>query len=94
MQNLLRTYCLISILCVIYVSAANSTILVGAKNQPYTFTDNWVVYQISTNYKHLSIAITELRNVDKMIITDKPLDSYDATDCSPYSNICQSNLEL
>lgn len=95
MANKLILSILISLLCSsLAVTDDAIPVLIGTKNQDINTTGECGVYRIATNYKHLTISITELKNTDKLIITDKPLDSCDATDCSPQSNICQSNIEL
>lgn len=69
----------------------NVQVLVGTKDKVLTFKDDCTVFSINTNYKHLNIKIKDIKNINKLIITDKRLNSCDLNDCSSNSNICQSN---
>ncbi len=78
-------FCVISTYC-----EAPKTIIVGSENKIININSDCEQYEIKTNYKHIQLKIEEIKNLDRVLITDKPLDSCNIKDCREDSNICQS----
>ncbi len=71
---------------------APTTIIVGSENKIIDIKSDCEQYQIKTNYKHIQLKIEDIKNLDRVLITDKPLDTCNVKDCKEDSNICQSKL--
>lgn len=76
----------------LHLIIADTQIPVGVKNQTIKINDNCQETKIVTNYKHIKINIRNVHNIDKLIITDKPLKDCNINQCSANSTICQSNI--
>lgn len=64
-------------------------LLLGLKDEEIIINKSCEHYFVPTNYKHIEIDINQMKNIYKIIITDKLLDSCEMQKCSPLSNICQ-----
>lgn len=84
--------CVLLILnCLLFVlSETPKQIMLGVNNEKIDLSKDCEYFFIPTNYKHLTININKIKNVDKIIITDQLLDNCMIKECSPLSNICQS----
>lgn len=67
-----------------------TTLLMGTQDKTIHINNDCEQYQISTNFKHITIDINKIKNIEKIVITDKMLDNCNAKECSMDSNICQS----
>lgn len=84
----------IVLVCLIQTSFSEppQRVIVGTQNKTIEIQSDCEMFQILTNYKHISIEIKNLKNVDVVHITDKVLDSCNINECQEDSNICQSKL--
>jgi hypothetical protein len=80
--------CLLGIL--INLITTDTQIQVGTKNHTIQINDNCKETKIVTNYKHIKINIQNVHNIEKLIITDKPLTDCNINQCHANSTICQS----
>jgi hypothetical protein len=71
---------------------APKTIIVGTENKTIDIKSDCEQYQILTNYKHIQLKIGNIKNLDRVLITDKPLDTCNVKECKEDSNICQSKI--
>jgi hypothetical protein len=76
---------------ILHVVISDTQLPVGSKNQTIKIKDNCQETKIITNYKHIKINIRNVHNIDKLIITDKPLKDCNIDQCHENSTICQSN---
>jgi len=65
-------------------------LLLGMNNEKINIKEDCEYFVLPTNYKHLTIDIKKIKNIDKLIITDQMLDNCELKQCSSLSNICQS----
>lgn len=68
----------------------SSKMVVGLKNNTISLNNEYEIYEIQTNYKHLQIKLEKIKNIDKILITDKPVASNNVKECASDANICQS----
>jgi hypothetical protein len=91
--NLFRTIriliCLMNFTPLIYCEPPMN-IVVGRQNQELQINSDCEQYEILTNYKHIFVLINNIKNIDKVLITDKPLANCNVKECQGDSNICQS----
>jgi hypothetical protein len=76
---------------ILHAVIADTQLPVGSKNQTIKINENCQETKIVTNYKHIKINIGNVHNIDKLIITDKPLIDCNIDQCHDNSTICQSN---
>jgi hypothetical protein len=78
----------------INVILSDSLIPIGSKNKTIKIKDNCQETRINTNYKHININIYNVHNIEKLIITDKPLKDCNINQCHSNSTICQSDINI
>jgi hypothetical protein len=82
---------IISLALLSFITSQKPTlILPGTKDKLINVNSNCEIYQIKTNFKHLTFRISQLKNIEKLIFTDELLSDCNVQTCSEKSNICQS----
>ena len=88
--NIYITNFLLILISIIYVNSTSLNITnfkIGFKNA----TIEIAIYKINTNFLNLNISITNINNIDSILITDKIYsDNILPYDCSNLNNFCQS----
>jgi hypothetical protein len=67
-----------------------NNIVVGIQNKELSINSDCEQYQVYTNYKHIEINLNDIKNLDIILITDKPMEGCNVKECHPDANICQS----
>jgi hypothetical protein len=65
-------------------------IIMGTKNQKIKINSDCEQFEVLTNYKHININVSNLKNIEKVMITDKLITNCNMKECANDSNICQS----
>lgn len=86
----LLTTLILSIFLMIH-SEPPTRIIIGTKNQKINISSDCNQMEILTNFKHIQLKITNLKNIEKVLITDKLITNCNFKECAADSNICQSN---
>jgi hypothetical protein len=89
MEKNIFTFFLILCISLNIVTCEPKSIIMGTQDEKFNVEKDCDQFQILTNYKHISINIKEIKNVDRVLITDKLFDSCDVKNCPLNSNICQ-----
>lgn len=77
--------------CLKSISAEPPTkVIIGKQNQEINIVTDCEQYQLNTNYKEILINISNIRNLDSVMISDKPLADCGARECQADADICQS----
>ena len=67
---------------------------IGLKNKIITYNDNCKIFQIKTNYKYISLEISNFTNIKYIQITDKIIpNSCDPENCLNDSILCTSKIK-
>ena len=79
------------------LSEPPSRVIIGTQNQTININTDCNQIEILTNYKHVQLRMKNLKNIEKVLITDKLITSCNFKECAGDANICQSmeyNLTL
>jgi len=88
-ENFLILILIISICCNFCLSEISNNMIIGKQNNELKVDSDCEEYKILTNHKHIELKLKNFINLDKVIITDKPLSN--CKECQADSHICQSN---
>ncbi len=72
------------------LSEPPTRVIIGTQNQKIKINSDCNQIEILTNYKHIQLRMKNLKNVEKVLITDKLITSCNFKECAADSNICQS----
>lgn len=85
---MLKLYLFVIFIKIIF---SDNQIPIGVKNKTIELKQSCQELKINTNYKHIKINIQNVKNIDKLIITDKPLtNDCNINECHANSTLCQS----
>jgi hypothetical protein len=72
------------------LSEPPTRVIIGTQNQTININTDCNQIEILTNYKHVQLRMKNLKNIEKVLITDKLITSCNFKECAGDANICQS----
>ena len=89
-RNFKNTFLIVVSLSIVLIQCeAPKRIIIGTENKTMDIKSDCEQYQILTNHKHIQLKINNVKNLDKVLITDKPIENCNVKECKDDSNICQ-----
>lgn len=80
---------LLLVLTNLVLSQVPVEVIIGTEGKEFEVTEECQQFQVATNFKRVKIAISNLKNFDRILITDKLQAFCNSKECPSDSNICE-----